>query len=97
VNIMPQTPVGATWGALLGACRLHENVKLAERAAQFWTQLEPQNAEVYVSRTHLSHSQYVAAGYDSSEVNGGEGSQEARPSWIEVERHLIWCRVLLES
>ncbi|CAK9875449.1 unnamed protein product [Sphagnum jensenii] len=53
VNRMPQTPVGATWGALLGACRLHGNVKLAERAAQFWTQLEPQNAEVYVSLAHI--------------------------------------------
>jgi pentatricopeptide repeat protein len=53
VNRMPQTPVGATWGALLGACRLHGNVKLAERAALFWTQLEPQNAEVYVSLAHI--------------------------------------------
>jgi pentatricopeptide repeat protein len=90
VNRMPQTPAGATWGALLGACKLHGNVKLAERAAQFWTQLEPQNAEVYVSLAHI----YLTASLWQQamaiqKLMGGRDLRKARPSWIEVERHLI--------
>ncbi len=60
VNRMPQTPVGATWGALLGACRLHGNVKLAERAAQFWTQLEPHNALAHIYLTASLWQQAMA-------------------------------------
>jgi pentatricopeptide repeat protein len=53
VNKMPQTPGAAVWGSLLGACRLHGNVRLAEVVARFLLGFDPQNAAVYVSLAHI--------------------------------------------
>ena len=36
------------WGALLGSCRIHCNVELAERASMMLFELEPTNAGNYV-------------------------------------------------
>ncbi|KAK9944354.1 hypothetical protein M0R45_009927 [Rubus argutus] len=36
------------WGALLGSCRIHFNVELAERASKRLLELEPRNAGNYV-------------------------------------------------
>lgn len=41
-------PVAEVWGALLGSCRIHCNVELAERASKRLFQLEPRNAGNYV-------------------------------------------------
>ena len=47
----PQRPTAKTypsWGALLGACVLHENVKFGEIAAKHLFELEPGNTGNYV-------------------------------------------------
>lgn len=41
-------PGRKVWGSLLGACRIHGNVELAERASQRLFELEPMNAGNYV-------------------------------------------------
>lgn len=48
INKMPITPGASVWGALLGACRLHGNVDLAERACKMLLELEPRNHGAYV-------------------------------------------------
>ncbi|KAK4776498.1 hypothetical protein SAY86_005186 [Trapa natans] len=48
VNEMPYEPNHAVWGALLGACVIHENVDLGEIAAKKLFELEPQNTGNYV-------------------------------------------------
>lgn len=48
VKEMPYEPNHAVWGALLGACVIHENVDLGETAAKKLFELEPGNTGNYV-------------------------------------------------
>lgn len=45
---MPVAPGHAVWGALLGACVIHENVEMGEIAAKWLFELEPENTGNYV-------------------------------------------------
>jgi hypothetical protein len=45
---MPFKPNHAVWGALLGACVIHENVELGEMAAKWLFELEPENTGNYI-------------------------------------------------
>ena len=76
------------WGALLGACRLHGNVVLAERASDSILRIEPQNAAVYVLLLQV----YAAAGMWDSVAKVGNLMNERGVkkqqgcSWIEVDK-----------
>lgn len=48
VEMMRMEPGPTVWGSLLGACRIHGNVELAERASVRLFELEPSNAGNYV-------------------------------------------------
>lgn len=48
IQSMQVKPDGAVWGALLGACRIHRNVELAELAFERVIELEPENVGYYV-------------------------------------------------
>ncbi|KAK4362180.1 hypothetical protein RND71_017421 [Anisodus tanguticus] len=48
IKNMPVKPISIVWGALLGACRIHKDVQMAEIATQQLLQLEPGNGAVYV-------------------------------------------------
>ncbi|KDO44240.1 hypothetical protein CISIN_1g035659mg [Citrus sinensis] len=43
IEKMPIVPGASVWGALLGACKIHENVELAEYACSHLLELEPEN------------------------------------------------------
>jgi hypothetical protein len=48
INTMPCKPDAASWMALLGTCRIHGNVEMAEHLAKGVLELEPKNAASYV-------------------------------------------------
>ncbi|XP_061996344.1 pentatricopeptide repeat-containing protein CRR2, chloroplastic [Rosa rugosa] len=83
-------PGAQVWGALLGSCRIHGNVELAERASKRLFELEPRNAGNYVL---LADIYAEAKMWD--EVKRVKKLLEARElqkvpgrSWIEVNRKI---------
>ncbi|KAJ4977574.1 hypothetical protein NE237_008354 [Protea cynaroides] len=58
IKEMPLEPNSAVWGSLLGACRIHLNPELAEYAAGYLLELEPQNSGNYILLANI----YSAAG-----------------------------------
>ncbi|CAN1120294.1 Pentatricopeptide repeat-containing protein At1g08070, chloroplastic [Linum perenne] len=58
IKNMEIDPDGAIWGSLLGSCKLHGRVELAELAAKHVFQLEPENTGAYVLLSNI----YAGAG-----------------------------------
>ncbi|CAH9129188.1 unnamed protein product [Cuscuta epithymum] len=90
IDDMRMEPGPKVWGALLGSCRIHCNVGLAERASQRLFELEPTNAGNYVLLADI----YAEAGLwddvkrvkkllDSIGLEKLSGC-----SWIEVRRKM---------
>ncbi|RZC78610.1 hypothetical protein C5167_002832 [Papaver somniferum] len=53
IHSMPMKPDGAVWGTLLGACKIHGDVKLAELAFERVIELEPTNVGYYVLLSNI--------------------------------------------
>ncbi|XVE89413.1 hypothetical protein DITRI_Ditri19aG0199800 [Diplodiscus trichospermus] len=53
IKSMPFSPDAGVWGTLLGACRNHGNVELAEVASRHLFDMEPQNSGYYVLLSNL--------------------------------------------
>ncbi|KAL3518072.1 hypothetical protein ACH5RR_020661 [Cinchona calisaya] len=53
IENMPISPGASVWGALLGACKLHGRVDIAERACSNLLELEPQNDGAYVLLSNI--------------------------------------------
>ena len=90
IDNMPVEPDGATWGALLGACRTYGNVEMGELAAKELLKLEPKDASAYVLLSNI----YAAAG-KWEEVSLVRTMMQERGirkepgrSWIEVDNKI---------
>jgi pentatricopeptide repeat protein len=90
VMAMPCTPHVDAWMALLGACRIHGNVEIAERVAKRILEMEPENAAGYVLLSNI----YAAAGNRHLSENVEQqrkekGAQRQRGhTWIEVNNEV---------
>ncbi|XP_057871105.2 pentatricopeptide repeat-containing protein At2g35030, mitochondrial [Cryptomeria japonica] len=90
INKMPIKPDASVWSCLLGACRVHNNIELAEHAAQHLFLLDPRNDAPYVLLSNV----YAAAGmWNDIEIirnmmkhRGIKKSPGC--SWIEVNKHV---------
>ncbi|KAL4188936.1 hypothetical protein AMTRI_Chr08g162910 [Amborella trichopoda] len=87
IEKMPIKPNAGIWGALLGACRIHGNVGVAERAARFLIELEPHHGGRYVLISNI----YAAANrWDEvtkvRKMMKDRGIEKAPGwSWIEID------------
>ncbi|XP_077230689.1 pentatricopeptide repeat-containing protein At3g62890-like [Tasmannia lanceolata] len=87
IKNMPIPPDAGIWGALLGACRTHGNLELAEQAVIRLLELEPWNAGNYVLLSNI----YAAKGcWDDVErvrerMRGRKVQKTPGSSSIEIE------------
>ncbi|KAK9278526.1 hypothetical protein L1049_028094 [Liquidambar formosana] len=87
---MPFEPDAATWGALLGASRIHGNTELGEKAAKIIFEMEPDNAGMYVLLSNL----YAASGRwgDVGKMRLKMRDKGVRKvpgySWVEVQNKI---------
>ncbi|KAK8674008.1 hypothetical protein V6N13_112314 [Hibiscus sabdariffa] len=90
INDMPMKPDKFLWASLLGGCRIHGNLELAEKAAQALFEIEPENPATYVTMANI----YATAGrWDEvakiRKLMDDKGVvKKPGLSWIEVKREI---------
>lgn len=87
---MPFEPDAATWGALLGASRIHGNTELGEKAAQMIFQMEPDNAGMYVllSNLYAASGRWGDVGKMRLKMRDTGVKKVPGYSWIEVQNKI---------
>ncbi|GLU19976.1 hypothetical protein SLE2022_361960 [Rubroshorea leprosula] len=90
ISKMPMKPDKFLWASLLGGCRIHGNLELAERAAEALFEIEPENPATYVTMANI----YASAGrwnevakIRKTMVDGGVVKKPGL-SWVEIKREL---------
>ncbi|KAK6150188.1 hypothetical protein DH2020_017713 [Rehmannia glutinosa] len=88
IDEMPFTPDAGIWGTLLGACRIHGNVELAEAASEHLFRLDPQNSGYYVLLSNLHADSGTWVRVDQIRNIMKERGVQKIPgySWIEVDK-----------
>lgn len=90
IQDMPIEPSSSVWGALLGACRIHCNIELAERVAVSAFRIDPENNGYYVLLSNI----YAAVGRwdDVTKVRMMMKDRGLKKSpgcsWIEVKNRI---------
>eukprot|EP01018_Ginkgo_biloba_P001353 Gb_22629 [translate_table: standard] len=90
INKMPMTPDASVWRCLLGACRIHNNIELAECLAERLFELDSKNDAPYVLLSNI----YAEAGrWDDIErvrkmMKDRRVKKKPGCSWIEVNKQM---------
>eukprot|EP01018_Ginkgo_biloba_P001352 Gb_05293 [translate_table: standard] len=90
INRMPIKPAATVWGPLLCACRIHNNIELGERVAEYLFELDPENAAPYVLLSNI----YAEAGrWDDIEkvrkmMKDRRVIKKPGCTWIEVDNRV---------
>jgi pentatricopeptide repeat protein len=87
ISDMPFEPDAYIWGSLLGSCRVHGNVDLAEVAAEKLFHLEPENAGNYVllSNIYASKKMWDRVNRVREMMKDVGLKKEKGCSWIEIK------------
>ncbi|WOG98301.1 hypothetical protein DCAR_0417642 [Daucus carota subsp. sativus] len=85
IESMSGKPDGAVWGALLGACKIHRNVELAELAFERVIELEPTNIGYYVLLSNLYSETKYTEGILKVRVMMRERKLRKDPGFSSVE------------
>lgn len=94
VESMPVEPDSVIWEALLGACRIHRSIEVAERVAKRLFQLDVHKPGAYVvlSNLYASHCRWDKV-EEIRELMKAQGmSKEPGISWIQIKNKLYTFR-----
>ncbi|KAG6595447.1 Pentatricopeptide repeat-containing protein, mitochondrial, partial [Cucurbita argyrosperma subsp. sororia] len=88
IENMPMEADAIIWGSLLGACRTHMRLDLAEVAAKKLLQLEPKNAGPYIllSNIYASQGRWNDVAELRRTMRGRSVSKSPGCSWIDVDK-----------
>ncbi|XP_031371750.1 pentatricopeptide repeat-containing protein At4g21300 isoform X2 [Punica granatum] len=87
IKSMPFPPDAGVWGTLLGACRVHGNVDLAEIASSHLFDLDPENSGYYtlLSNVHADAGQWIGV-HRVRHLMKERGLQKIPGrSWVEID------------
>ncbi|XP_021909401.1 pentatricopeptide repeat-containing protein At4g02750 [Carica papaya] len=87
---MPFEPDAATWGALLGASRIHGNTELGEKAAEIIFEMEPDNSGMYVllSNLYAASGRWADVGKMRLKMRDKGVKKVPGYSWLEVQNKI---------
>ncbi|KAL8152249.1 hypothetical protein V2J09_010009 [Rumex salicifolius] len=90
VKKMPFEPDASTWGALLGASRVHGNAELGEKAAKVIFEMEPHNSGMYVllSNLYASSGKWDEVGKMRLKMRDERVKKVPGYSWVEVQNKI---------
>ncbi|KAJ4828305.1 hypothetical protein Tsubulata_007831 [Turnera subulata] len=90
INKMPVESDAIVWGALLGSCRTHMKLDLAEVAAKKLVQLEPNNSGPYIllSNIYASQRRWTEVAELRKTMRERKISKSPGCSWIEAEKRV---------
>ncbi|THU52238.1 hypothetical protein C4D60_Mb10t01880 [Musa balbisiana] len=86
INNMSVKPDKAVWGALLGACRVHNDVALAQVAAEALVEIEPESSAPYVllHNMHVDEGKWDNATEIRKTMDKNRVVKQPGYSWIEM-------------
>lgn len=86
IESMPIEPDSSIWVSLLHGCRIHRDVKLAEKVADRVFKLEPENTGYYVllSNIYAEAERWEAVKKLKNKIGGRGLRENTGCSWIEV-------------
>ncbi|PHT67998.1 Pentatricopeptide repeat-containing protein [Capsicum annuum] len=88
INKMTVEADAIIWGSLMGACRMHMNLDMAEIAAKKLIQLEPQNSGPYVllSNIYASNGKWADVASLRKSMQSREVVKTPGCSWLEADK-----------
>ncbi|CAM8901654.1 unnamed protein product [Rhodiola kirilowii] len=87
IDSMPFDATASMWGSLLSSCRTHGNVALAETAARFLFELEPENGgnHVLLSNVLANDKNWTKVAKVRKLLKDGEAKKKRGQSWIQIK------------
>lgn len=87
IENMPHEPNSLIWSSLLSVCKINGNIKHGEMAAKRLFELDPLNAEPYItlSNMYASCGRWKDVAYMRSLMKNKEVKKFAAYSWIELD------------
>ncbi|XP_071725455.1 pentatricopeptide repeat-containing protein At1g56690, mitochondrial-like [Rutidosis leptorrhynchoides] len=90
IGNMPMEADAIIWGSLMGACRTHMNLEMAEVAAKKLVQLEPKNSGPYIllSNIYASKGKWSAVAGLRKTMRSQNVKKSLGCSWIVIEKEV---------
>ncbi|KAG7018990.1 Pentatricopeptide repeat-containing protein, partial [Cucurbita argyrosperma subsp. argyrosperma] len=79
IQAMPLQPNGAIWGAMLGACRVYNDLELGEESVRCLLELEPTNDGVYILLSNIYAKRQMWNEVKSSRIDEREREFQKTP------------------